>query len=313
MNKIPIDAGRIDHAGVPHAPRKSIGRRTLAVLVVLALLILLAMDGARTVGRYMPFAVERNVAANYLAELPRPDAYANALNAFAERIAAVQGLSPEIAVEVHVLPSDNVQAFATLGGHILIYKGLLGAIKSEDELAALLAHQIAHLGKRHPAQALGRRVSVGMMLSLVSQDWAEAFARPSFHSSLRTAPTYLEAHETATIEDTGATLFSLYGHLGGASDLARTLRRLLSEQTSGELRIIETHPGIQLLDEQMQRLSQEHGWPLNHNESKRRPLPAELRLDAPAPAATAPSESAPPSAGAQASPSEPAPAPAPAR
>lgn len=280
MNKVPLTAEHGDPIQPRAVRRKSPGRRTLVVLVMLALLALIGMDGTRIVGRYMPFSVERNVAANYVAELPAPDAYSKALNVFAENIAAVQGLPPEIAVEVHVIRTAPVQAFPTLGGHILLYEGLLRALRSEDELTALLAHQIAHLRLRHPAEALGRRVSVGMMLSIFSQDLAEAFSRPSFHASLRTAPTFLEQHETATLKDTGDTLVARHGHLGGATDLSATLKRIMATDLEGETRIIATHPGIAQLDEALRRMSREHDWPVEHPARQRRPLPADLVLHA---------------------------------
>jgi hypothetical protein len=258
--------------------RRSFGRKLLGLIIGLALLILLALDGTRVVGGYMPFSVERNMASNYVADLPKPDERSAALDAFAEKLASLQGLAPGIAVEVHVIPVDSVQAFATLGGHILLYRGLLRSVQNEDTLATVLAHQIAHINHRHAAGALGRRVSLGLMLSLVSQDWAENFAKPSFHSSLRTAPDFLAEHETAVLRDTGATLFTLYGHLGGAVDLANTLRKFIA---AGEKpRILETHPGIERLDEAFGPLSQEMGWPMGETGAKRRPLPAVLNFSA---------------------------------
>lgn len=47
------------------------------------------------------------------------------------------------------LSSDEVNAFATPGGHILIARGLLRLVQSEDELAAVLAHEIAHVALGH--------------------------------------------------------------------------------------------------------------------------------------------------------------------
>ncbi|HWP68404.1 MAG TPA: M48 family metalloprotease, partial [Rectinemataceae bacterium] len=47
------------------------------------------------------------------------------------------------------LSSDEVNAFATPGGHILVARGLLRLVQSEDELAAVLAHEIAHVALGH--------------------------------------------------------------------------------------------------------------------------------------------------------------------
>ena len=44
-----------------------------------------------------------------------------------------------------LLDSPEINAFACPGGIILITKGMLSSVKSEDELAAVLAHEIAHI------------------------------------------------------------------------------------------------------------------------------------------------------------------------
>ena len=48
-----------------------------------------------------------------------------------------------------MLDSQEVNAFASPGGHILITRGLLAKVGSEDELAAVLAHEIAHVALHH--------------------------------------------------------------------------------------------------------------------------------------------------------------------
>ncbi|MFW6261650.1 MAG: M48 family metalloprotease [Spirochaetota bacterium] len=48
-----------------------------------------------------------------------------------------------------VLDTDEINAFATPGGHVFISRGMLGLTRSEDELAAILAHEIGHVAMRH--------------------------------------------------------------------------------------------------------------------------------------------------------------------
>ena len=51
-----------------------------------------------------------------------------------------------------VLKDSAVNAFATLGGVIVVNTGLILQTESEDELAAVLAHEIAHVSQRHIAR-----------------------------------------------------------------------------------------------------------------------------------------------------------------
>ena len=59
-----------------------------------------------------------------------------------------------------VLDSDNINAFATPGGYVFITTGLLARLKNEAELAGVLAHEIAHVVKKHHLTAL--RKGAGM-------------------------------------------------------------------------------------------------------------------------------------------------------
>jgi predicted Zn-dependent protease len=50
---------------------------------------------------------------------------------------------------LQVLDSDEVNAFAAPGGFVFVTKGTLKLVKSEDELACVLAHEVAHVAKKH--------------------------------------------------------------------------------------------------------------------------------------------------------------------
>jgi len=53
-----------------------------------------------------------------------------------------------------VLDSEEINAFASPGGHIMVTRGLIRLTNSEDELAAVLAHEIAHVALRHGLSAI---------------------------------------------------------------------------------------------------------------------------------------------------------------
>src|SRR5574344_929156 len=55
---------------------------------------------------------------------------------------------------VAILDTDEVNAFATSGGHILVSRGLLSCAKSEDALAAVIAHEVAHIQLQHSIKAI---------------------------------------------------------------------------------------------------------------------------------------------------------------
>jgi predicted Zn-dependent protease len=48
-----------------------------------------------------------------------------------------------------ILDSQELNAFATPGGHIFLTKGLIECAGGEDDLAAIIAHEVAHIQLRH--------------------------------------------------------------------------------------------------------------------------------------------------------------------
>jgi predicted Zn-dependent protease len=59
-----------------------------------------------------------------------------------------------------VLDSDNINAFATPGGYVLVTKGLLARLRNEAELAGVLAHEIAHVVKKHHLAAIRKAAGI---------------------------------------------------------------------------------------------------------------------------------------------------------
>ena len=55
---------------------------------------------------------------------------------------------------VIILDTDEINAMATPGGHIFVSRGLIDCTDSEDALAAVLAHEIAHIQLGHSVKAI---------------------------------------------------------------------------------------------------------------------------------------------------------------
>jgi predicted Zn-dependent protease len=58
---------------------------------------------------------------------------------------------------VQVLDSSEISAFATPGGHIFLTRALIECAGSEDALAAVITHEIAHIQLRHAAEIIENR------------------------------------------------------------------------------------------------------------------------------------------------------------
>ena len=103
------------------------------------------------------YRLGRSVAARLLAIYP-PSA-SEELNTYVNRVGATvaaASIRPETFGGYHfqIVAGEEPFAFASPGGIILISEGLLQMLRDEDALAAVLAHEVAHVALRHGAKAL---------------------------------------------------------------------------------------------------------------------------------------------------------------
>jgi len=69
--------------------------------------------------------------------------------------------------EVQVFDDPNPNAFALPGGKVGVNTGMFAVIKSQDELAAVIGHEIAHVAEQHANQRISRQMLVGIGLDAV--------------------------------------------------------------------------------------------------------------------------------------------------
>lgn len=84
-----------------------------------------------------------------------------------ERIEGASSLPFPIVLTV--IDSQSLDAFATPGGYIYVTTGLVGFCEKEEELAGVLAHEVAHAGRRHVAKRLEKEkfINVGMVATML--------------------------------------------------------------------------------------------------------------------------------------------------
>jgi predicted Zn-dependent protease len=70
--------------------------------------------------------------------------------------------------KMHIIDNDEVlNAFATPGGYIYIYTGLIKFLDSEDQLLGVLGHEMAHADQRHSTRQLSKTLGVAILLDAV--------------------------------------------------------------------------------------------------------------------------------------------------
>jgi predicted Zn-dependent protease len=77
----------------------------------------------------------------------------------------------KFAWEIKIIKDDNtLNAFATPGGYIYIYTGLMKYLDSEDEFLGVMAHEMAHADLRHSTKQLSKNMAVGYLLNAALGD-----------------------------------------------------------------------------------------------------------------------------------------------
>jgi len=136
-----------------------------------------AIDTAKNIGKattQMTEAQEIDLGKQWAATLlgaaplmahPELQSYVNALG----RWISLHSERPDLPWQFGVLESDNINAFATPGGFILVTKGLVARMKSEAELAGVLGHEITHVIQKHHLKAIQKGAGLQAGANILSE------------------------------------------------------------------------------------------------------------------------------------------------
>ena len=69
---------------------------------------------------------------------------------------------PYFPLKFYVIKDSTVNAFAAPAGHVFFFSGLIGILDDADELASILAHELAHVSARHLASRIDRSQKIGL-------------------------------------------------------------------------------------------------------------------------------------------------------
>lgn len=90
------------------------------------------------------------------------------LAAFSRKAAkALSAPGDRFSHRIVVINDPTVNALALPGGNVYLFKGILEASESPDELLGVVAHEIAHVERRHGVQQMARTAAVAVLSSAV--------------------------------------------------------------------------------------------------------------------------------------------------
>ncbi|MEO1116615.1 MAG: M48 family metallopeptidase [Pseudomonadota bacterium] len=148
-------------------------------------------------------------------------------------------------------------ALAFPGGLIVVTRGLLDNVESENELAFVLAHELGHYRNRDHLRGLGRGAAISLVVGAMTSGGSGGFGFGIADIALR---------GFGREQETDADVFALglvyaeYGHVG---ESWRFFERIQSAYGSGNamLNYLETHPLPSSRIDDLKRRARERGWP----------------------------------------------------
>ncbi|MFT5574223.1 MAG: putative Zn-dependent protease [Cryomorphaceae bacterium] len=246
-------------------PLKEFGQLVLGVAVLIITITILLNFTAGYLAKHIPFSFEQKMVGEMTILDSGSSAQTAQLQALADRLSEHMALPEGMQITVHYDESDTVNALATLGGHVLFFQGLLDEIESEQELAAVMAHEIAHVKHRHPVVALGKGFTLAALAGFVGGASGSTAGEWLIGSTSSLSLLQFSRQQESDADATAArALFAVYGHIGGADELFKKFSRLESENldTSAGIELFRSHPYSKDRWGALKAIAHARNWPI---------------------------------------------------
>ncbi|MFQ3229958.1 M48 family metallopeptidase [Reinekea sp.] len=221
-------------------PVKDLILLSLGVCVAFVLTALVLWYSLTFIVRFVPLSWESRIADPFVKPFKADSAQQLELQERLNKILVAMDYQGESPIQVTIIESDEMNAFATLGGHIFVLTGLLNALESEMGLDMVLAHEAAHILHRDPIKSATGMLGISLVTALVTGNGNFAQTRGLMHSGnqllfLNNSREQERAADKAALN----ALIELYGHIDGAEELFLTLR---NDRSTNIPVILSSHP-----------------------------------------------------------------------
>ena len=169
------------------------------------------------------------------------------------------------------IPDDTVNALALPGDTIIVYRGLIQQLESENELMMILGHELGHFAHRDHLRGIGRGLALQLVVAVfVGDTGGLANVAAAIASNLSKAQ--FSRNQEAQADEFGLQLLvSHYGHAAGAADFFQRLAR----QPRLDIALLATHPAPGDRSLTLTQTIAQRRYPIQ----ERSPLPATLKSD----------------------------------
>ncbi len=244
----------------PHSDTPIRRRAARIVLLLIALAASLALTSCSTTdavsgeGVYNLYSMEgevqmgRQAMQQNLAQIERQGVRINAdypryqqIRGVVQRIAAVSDM-PQLPYEIVLIHNGEVNAAALPGGQMMVFDGLYhpqkGLVQDENEMAAVIAHEIAHVNCRHSTERISKVMTAAALAEVAAavaehndeSDWATGIRAAFAVGAVLYLPTYTRGDE-AEADRVGLFYMAKAGYDPRAA--ARIWKRAVDQEKAG--------------------------------------------------------------------------------
>jgi beta-barrel assembly-enhancing protease len=136
------------------------------------------VSGDVVLGAQVAHQIDSTYAKTILPPASNQAAYAY-LNAIKDEILLSEDIVNKDVFEwkLTIIDEDVLNAFATPGGYIYVYTGLIKYLDNVDDLAGVMGHEIAHADRRHSINQYKKTASLSILSSIILGDDAGQIAQ----------------------------------------------------------------------------------------------------------------------------------------
>jgi predicted Zn-dependent protease len=233
-----------------------------AIAIILAVSAWLLGKSGDYLASLIPYNQEAQLITQY--QLPDSEDQASDIQLYLENLTAqisdAMDLPKDMEIYPHYVEDEIENAFATLGGHIFLYQGLLKKLPNENAISMVIAHEIAHIKHRDPIRSLGQSAAISTgFFFLLGQSDTNLLGSTGLYTQLK----FSRDMESASDIEGLTALVKIYGHANGAIDLFNILSALNDNELIKEPTFFVTHPLGKNRIKKIQALAAQHQWSMN--------------------------------------------------
>ncbi len=192
--------------------------------------------------QYIPAKQELALSKMIKWEQPKADKYVEETRYLQDIVDDLQErcVSLPFPVQVHIIDTPDVNAVALPGGTILVYAGLLRQMKTENELAFVLGHELGHFKNRDHLRGMGRAlVLLTMSVLFLGSDSGMGEV---ILNSVEFVEVKFSQNQELNADKVGLHANQCrYGHVTGSGDF---FKKMVQEEEKGDIfeNFLASHP-----------------------------------------------------------------------